>query len=71
MFPKKSLENRKVVVQNIFDKSLFYKDFQLDFSNVDTPVIEAIFSKGGASLQLTYLSGGEQTQISAILNLIQ
>ncbi|MFR6298733.1 MAG: hypothetical protein ACLUML_05835 [Acutalibacteraceae bacterium] len=51
------MENRKVVVQNIFDKSLFYEEFKLDFSNVDTPVIEAKFSKDGASLLLTYLSG--------------
>lgn len=64
------IENRKVIVQNIFDKSLFYKEFQLDFSNVDTPVIEANFSKDGKSLELTYLSGKEQTQSSAILNLI-
>lgn len=65
------LENRKVIVQNIFDKSLFYKEFQLDFSNVDTPVIEAKFSKDGTSLQLTYLSGEDQTQISETLDLIQ
>lgn len=66
-----SLKNRKVIVQNIFDKSLFYKEFQLDFSNVDTPVIEAKFSKDGTSLQLTYLSGEDQTQISETLDLIQ
>ena len=65
------LKNRKVIVQNIFDKSLFYKEFQLDFSNVDTPVIEAEFSKDGMSLQLTYLSGEDQTQISETLDLIQ
>ena len=68
---EKPLENRKVIVQNIFDKSLFYKEFQLDFSNVDTPVIESDFSKDGASLQLTYLSGEEQTQISTTFDLIQ
>ncbi len=68
---EKSLENRKVIVQNIFDKKLFCKEFQLDFSNVDTPVIEAKFSKDGKSLQLTYISGEEQTQISTILHLIQ
>lgn len=67
---EKPLENRKVIVQNIFDKNLFYKEFQLDFSNVDTPVIEAKFSKDGASLQLTYLSGEDQTQISTVLDLI-
>lgn len=65
------LKNRKVIVQNIFDKSLFYKEFQLDFSNVDTPVIEAEFSKDGTSLQLTYLSGEGQIQISETLDLIQ
>lgn len=68
---EKPVESRKVVVQNIFDKSLFYKEFQLDFSNIDTPVVEAEFSEDGASLQLTYLSGKEQTQISIILDLIQ
>lgn len=70
--PKENpLENRKVIVQNIFDKGLFYKEFQLDFSNVDTPVIEAKFSKDGTSLQLTYLSGEDQTKISETLDLIQ
>ena len=68
---EKPLENRKVIVQNIFNKNLFYKEFQLDFSNVDTPVIEAKFSKDGESLQLTYLSGEEQTQISTMLDLIR
>lgn len=68
--PKETpFENRKVVVQNTFDKSLFYEEFKLDFSNVDTPVIEAEFSKDGASLLLTYLSGEEQTQTSEILDL--
>lgn len=62
-------ENRKVVVQNIFDKNMFYKEFKLNFSNVDTPVIEAEFSKDGASLLLTYLSGEKQTQTSEILDL--
>lgn len=68
---EKPFENRKVIVQNIFDKRLFYKEFQLDFSNVDTPVTEALFSKDGTSLQLTYLSGEEQTQIAVTLDLIQ
>lgn len=67
----KPFENRKIIVQDIFNKSLFYKEFQLDFSNVDTPVIEAQFSKDGTFLKLTYLSGEEQTQISATLDLIQ
>ena len=67
---EKPFENRKVVVQNIFDKNIFYKDFQLEFSHVDTPVIDATFSKDGTALQLTYLSGEERTQTSTVLDLI-
>lgn len=47
-------ENRKVVVRDIFDKDLFYKEYQVNFSNVDTPVIQAEFSRDGDSLQLIY-----------------
>ena len=68
---EKPLENRKVIVRNMFDKQYFYKEFLLDFSNVDTPVIDAKFLKNGTSLQLTYLSGEEQTQVSTILELVQ
>lgn len=68
--PKETpFENRKIVVQSIFDRDVFYKEFELDFSDVDTPVVEASFSKDGTSLQITYLSGEEQEQISTILNL--
>lgn len=66
---ERPLENRKVIVQNIFDKSLFYKEFQLDFSNVDTPVVEAKFSEDGLLLQLTYLAGDKHVIISKTLNL--
>lgn len=66
---EKPMENRKIIVQNIFDRNLFYKEFLLDFSNVDTPVIEANFSTDGEALQLTYLCGEEQTQVATILSL--
>lgn len=65
------LENRKVIVRNIFDKQLFYKEYELDFSYVDTPVIEAKFSRDGAALHLTYLSGEQKTQVSTVLELSQ
>lgn len=61
------MENRKVIIQNIFDKSLFYKEFELDFSKVDTPIMEATFSRDGKSLQITYLTGEAQTEISKTL----
>ena len=68
---EKPFENRKVIVQNIFDKNLFCKEFQLDFSQIDTPVIETVFSEDGTSLQLIYFTGEEQAQISVRLNLTQ
>lgn len=64
-----SMENRKVVVQNVFDSSLYYKEFSLNFSNVDTPVVEANFTENETSLQLTYLSGREKKQTTTILDL--
>lgn len=65
----KSFENRKVIVQNIFDKKLFHKKFQLDFSDVDTPVTQASFSEDEKSLQITYLSGKDEMEVSEILEL--
>lgn len=66
---EQSFKKRKVVVQNAFDKVLFYKEYELDFSEVDTPVLEAFFSEDGSSLEVTYLSGGNQAQASKILSL--
>lgn len=64
-----SFEDRKVVVQNMFNQKLYYNEFTLEFSNIDTPVIKAVFLDNGTSLQLTYLSGENQTQITKTLEL--
>lgn len=66
---KQSFEKRRLVVRNLFDKSSFYKEFQLEFSNVDTPIIYAEFSEDSKLLSITYLSGEEQVQISEVLTL--
>lgn len=66
---EKPFENRKIVVRNAFDQNLFYKVFPLDFSPIDTPVTQAAFSKDGTSLQLTYLSGKDQREVSESLKL--
>ena len=50
------LDNRKVIVHNVFDKSLFYKEFEIDFAKVDTPVLSASFSNDHSQLNLTYLT---------------
>lgn len=62
-------EDRKVIVQDIFDKNLFYEEFQMDFSKNDTPVLDARFSSDGTSLQLTYLSGEKEVEMSTLLYL--
>jgi len=68
--PKENpMENRKVVVQNMFDKVLFYKEYQLDFARIDTPVIKALFLNNGTQIQLTYLSGEDQTKIITTLDI--
>ena len=63
------LNGRKVVVRNAFDKEEFFKEFQLDFSDVDTPVIQASFSDDDSVLQITYLSGSEQVEISKSISI--
>lgn len=63
------LKKRRVVVQNAFDKSLFYKEYELDFSKVDTPILDASFSEDGLLLEVIYLSGVDQVQVSEILSL--
>lgn len=62
-----SFKDRKLVVQNIFDKELFYKEFQLDFSAVDTPVLNAEFTENGKNLHIAYLKGKENIQTEDIL----
>ena len=51
-----SMENRKIVIVNIFDKQSMNREFTLDFSAIDTPVIDAQFIEDGAVLQIEYLS---------------
>lgn len=66
---QKPFENRKIVVRNVFNSDALYKEFSLDFSPVDTPVEEAVFSEDGKSLLLTYLSGEDETQVTETLML--
>lgn len=66
---KHPFENRKIVIQNAFDKDVFCWTYQLPFSKIDTPVIHAEFTKDGKFLQITYLSGEKQIEISEKLAL--
>ncbi len=65
---KQSFEKRKIVVQDIFDKKTYYKEFFLDFAQIDTPVISAEFSKDHKQLHLEYLLHNN-AQADALLEL--
>ncbi len=68
--PKENpMKKRKVIVQNIFDKNMFHREFELDFSRVDMPVIDAVFSNDAKTLKITYLTGEKQKQVSTTLDL--
>lgn len=52
-----ALQNRTLVIQNIFDEASYSKEIRLDLAPVDTPVLQASFSPDAAQLQITYLQG--------------
>jgi signal peptidase I len=54
---KEPINHRKLVVRDIFDPSVFYKSFRLDFSsNVHDPIESASFSQGEMELKIVYWS---------------
>lgn len=55
---KDPLQHRKLVVRDIFDKTVFYKSFSLDFSETipDMPIESASFTEGEAELEVVYWS---------------
>ena len=63
------MENRKIVIQNIFDKQSTNKEFTLDFSAIDTPVVHAQFIESGTVLQIEYLSAPSDISKIAYLSL--
>lgn len=64
-----AFENRRLVVRNVFDKSVYYQEYKIDFSKVDTPVISASFINNDSQLQITYLSGEQQTEFTKVIDL--
>lgn len=64
-----SLQDRTIVVQNIFDEEEYFKEFELNLSPVDTPVIEGNFNKDMSEINITYLCGESQEEASQSLNL--
>ena len=66
-----AFENRKIVVLDMFDPETFYQEFSLDFSKVDTPVVDAAFSEDKTSLAVVYLAGENGTETTVELDLMQ
>lgn len=64
-----NLTDRTLTVQNIFDKEVFFEEYKLDFSAVDTPIISADFTEGGKSLRITYLKGTNNEKSVEIITL--
>ena len=67
--PKENaIENRTLVIQNIFDKELLFVEYQLDFSKYLIPIEKIEFLPDSKSLKITYYKGSEEKLTSDILN---
>lgn len=64
-----SINDRRLVVQNVFDKTEYDKEFDLNFSTFIQPVVEASFINNDSQLQITYFSGDEEVERTVILDL--
>ena len=63
-----SLADRKLVVSDLFDEKVFYKEYSLDFSpNCHTPIQSAEFIAGDCELRLSYLAGAEEQSLDVTL----
>ena len=61
----------KLIVRNIFDKSKYYKEFNLDLSPVANPIDALVHLEylNGDRLQITYLSGKDYVEKNSIFQL--
>lgn len=65
---KDPMYNRTLVVRDIFDKSVFYKSFGLDFSEMTVmPIQSAMFTEGENELEVVYWSGRPAIALSITL----
>lgn len=66
-----SLADRKLVVRNIFDAELFYREFVLDFSETMTnPLIEARFTNDEIGLDLAYYTEKTPVKVTETLPIL-
>ena len=62
-------QERKIVVENIFDYTLFYKEYKLELSEIPMPINEASFENKCSVLKVNYISGEEQLEEEIFLEL--
>lgn len=60
-----SLNERTVVIRNIFDKNILYYETKIDFANIDTPVEKAEFIDNN-NLKITYENSVSEIQETVI-----
>lgn len=64
-------EDIRLIVRDIFDEEIYYKDFDRDFSNLailESVLLEAKFLDNDR-IQIKYLSGTEQEEVTEIIEL--
>ncbi len=67
--PKENaMENRTLVIQNIFEKEVLFVEYQLDFSKYLIPIEKIEFLTDSKSLKITYYKGYEEELTTDILN---
>ncbi len=62
----------KVVVQDIFDRSKYYREFSSftsPFSEVTMPILDVKFIKGGTSIEISYLTGANYEIVTEVIEL--
>lgn len=64
-----SLQERRLVVENIFEENALPKTYDIDFALVDSPVIDAHFINDGKAITITYLSGDGQNETTQTIDL--
>ena len=64
-----SIDDRKLIVQDIYQHTEDCQSFELDFSPEYTPVVDARFADNGAILQITYMKGQSRETTKATIEL--
>ena len=64
-----SIDDRKLIVQDIYQHTEKCQSFELDFSPEYTPVVDARFADNGARLQITYMKGQSRETTKATIEL--